>query len=67
MAMRLTRVPLPGRLMATAAFDAFVGLEPAPLDVPLRELVVVVVGRGVCRDTIDISKENGRDREGEAE
>ena len=53
--------------MATAAFDALVGLEPAPLDVPLRELVVVVVGCGVCRDTIDISKENGRDREGDAE
>ena len=53
--------------MATAAFDALVGLEPAPLDVPLRELVVVVVGRGVCSNTIDISKENGRNREGEAE
>ena len=65
-AMRPTSVPLPGRRMATAAFDAFdafVGLEPAPLDVPLRELVVVVVGRGVCRDTVAISQENGRQRE----
>jgi len=51
MAMRPTRAPLPGRRIATAAFDDFVGLEPAPLDVlVVGELVVVVVGRGVGDD-----------------
>jgi len=51
MAMKPTRAPLPGRRRARAAFDAFVGLEPAPLDVLVaRELVAVVVGRGVGDD-----------------
>jgi hypothetical protein len=53
--------------MARAAFDAFVGLEPAPLDVLVaRELVAVVVGRGVCTVINFISNEDGRDTEGDA-
>ncbi len=64
MVIRPTRVPLPGRRMAGAAFGELV--ELAPLDVLVAE-VPVVVGGVVCGGVVNvISNEDSRDTEGGA-